>query len=200
MSSRKKKAHQRELQKQKLKKLGVDHVKVYYNTIPIIGNIFTACLFLDKNKDIISRGITVCSPLDIFNKEEGRKRAYKRAMKAIYIKNNSFPINSFPLRWGGETVERQFKMKSEEDEKLAFEYVQPTLGLVVSPKNIKMSINTFHKKVKRPNKEDKVIEIKRLDYSLPRETMIYLTSREFEYKSYYKPQPTRFERRLLKKE
>lgn len=197
MSSRRKnKAKKEQLQKEKLKKLGVEDVKVYFRTLPVIGNIYTACLFLDKDRNIISRGVTICSPLDTFEKEEGKKRSYKRAMKALHTKKSDLLINAFPLRWGDKAVKRQFTIKTEEDEKLILNYVQPTLSLMVDGKDINMSTNVCFKKIKGESGTNN-IEVKKLIYDLPRETTVFLTSQEFKYKSYYKPVPTSFEIKLL---
>ena len=197
LSKAEKKKIKQELHTERLKELGVEKVKTYFHNLPVIGNIFTACLFLDKNNDILSRGVSICSPLDTFKRSEGRKRAYKRAMRALHTKTDSFPINSYMLRFGLEILRRDFKLRTEEDEKVMFDQIVPVLNMVAGD-YCDVAINTIQRKKKTEDGSHKVVEQKTATYDLPRDITLYLTSEKFKCKSCYKPEPTNDELNIIK--
>lgn len=68
--------------------------KYYYQSDEIIGNIYTACILVDKTDcSIVSRGVAVRSLLDMHKKSVARDIAFGRAMKALINKESSDEIN-----------------------------------------------------------------------------------------------------------
>jgi len=61
--------------------------------------IVTVCLLVLKEEGeepVVSRGISICSPIEGVRKPEGRKRALKRAMHAIYTQCKAdYPISRY---------------------------------------------------------------------------------------------------------
>ena len=54
--------------------------------------IVTVCLLVLKEEGeepVVSRGVSICSPIEGVRKPEGRKRALKRAMHAVYTQCES---------------------------------------------------------------------------------------------------------------
>lgn len=82
-----------------LEKNGVKKI-LYYN-IPVINQVppITVCTFLDEKYNAISRGISICSPLDKFKKKDSRNRAYGRAVSALFHKKDLFELK--PERFDG---------------------------------------------------------------------------------------------------
>jgi hypothetical protein len=83
------------------KELGADAVKFYYNKENISGvtrNISTVCLLL-KNKEVVARGISICSTREQHIKKDGRSRAFGRARRALVKEENGEPINDSPNRF-----------------------------------------------------------------------------------------------------
>ena len=78
-----------------LKNAGVENIKYYYKNCPVMGNIFTACLFFSKDNKILSRGVSICSVKDSHNKKFAREKSRSRAISAIFRKGNSLPINVY---------------------------------------------------------------------------------------------------------
>jgi len=78
----------------KLKANGVNKVKFYYNDKdPIVGNVFTVCLLLSKEGKILSRGVSICSVMDMHNKKDARDRSFGRALKAVLSTRSTEEIN-----------------------------------------------------------------------------------------------------------
>jgi hypothetical protein len=75
-----------------LREKGVKEIKYYYKNLPIIGNIFTVCLLLDENRDILSRGVSICSVLDYHDKSLAREKSRKRAISALCKKETTMAI------------------------------------------------------------------------------------------------------------
>ena len=68
--------------------------KYYYQSDEIIGNVYTACILVDRsNGVIVSRGIAVRSLLDMHKKATARNIAHGRAIKAIANESSSDEIN-----------------------------------------------------------------------------------------------------------
>jgi hypothetical protein len=68
--------------------------KYYYETDDLIGNIYTACILVDKKDcSIVSRGIAVRSLLDMHKKSVARDIAHGRAIKALSKQDSSDEIN-----------------------------------------------------------------------------------------------------------
>lgn len=69
--------------------------KLYYIRDRNLAPRVTVCL-LESEDGQVTRGISLCSYLDIINKKEGRNKARGRATKAMYQKSSSGQIeNSF---------------------------------------------------------------------------------------------------------
>jgi len=78
----------------KLKATGVDKIKFYYSDKdPIVGNVFTVCLLLSKEGKILSRGVSICSVMDMHNKKDARDRSFGRALKAVLSSKSADEIN-----------------------------------------------------------------------------------------------------------
>ena len=78
----------------KLKANEVEKIKFYYSDKdPIVGNIFTVCLLLSKEGKILSRGVSICSVMDMHNKQDARDRSFGRALKAVISKGTADEIN-----------------------------------------------------------------------------------------------------------
>jgi hypothetical protein len=164
---------------QKLVEAGVKEVKYYYNNCPIIGNIFTACLFLSEDRKLLARGISICSANDSHNKEIGRKISKSRALNAIYKKCDSFKINDqdgFDKR-DFTFITNSFKVKNDEHKVELINKIDE-LHLDYEIKNL----GSF----------------KRLDVYVPYIYPIEYTRKNFKFKSQYLPEPTKEEKKMFK--
>jgi hypothetical protein len=72
---------------------GVTRIKLYYHNTRLFGNIFTACLLLGEDDELLARGVAICSLKDIHKKSSGKNIAIGRAIKALKKKENSEEIN-----------------------------------------------------------------------------------------------------------
>jgi hypothetical protein len=99
----------------KLKTNGVDKIKFYYNDKdPIVGNVFTVCLLLSKEGKILSRGVSICSVMDMHNKQDARDRSFGRALKAVISKGAADQINPnrFTIKIGDISLESVLMRKN----------------------------------------------------------------------------------------
>ena len=156
---------------------GVDKISFYWETTPIINNAFTACLFINSEKNRIeARGVSICSLRDTFNRKKGKSRAYGRAMKALTRKVNDYKIN--PIGREDEFVRRTVKIKNEDSDK---EFLD------VKAKEL-MKIN--------PNMELMITEInskklmKKYSFEIPINYPILIANQSLRFKSQYRPNPT----------
>ncbi len=160
----------------KLEEEGVARTKYYYHNHPLVDNIFTACLFISDTNEILSRGVAICSLLDQHDKEVGRKLAFKRATKALFTKQTSELIDGYNKDCN--IIHRKKKIQTEADEKM--------IEIIVE------EAETFHETMVG---NSRVIHFE-LPQSLPMdETMMY----GIDYKSVYKPSPTKFESKIANK-
>jgi len=83
----------------------LEKVQFYYHTANGLKNVFTACLLIDKDGSLIARGISICSITDNFRKNEGRSRAYGRALKAWFRQQTDCPI--MENRWHVQIINRK---------------------------------------------------------------------------------------------
>ena len=157
--------------------LGVKQIKFYYKKCPLVGNIFTACLFLSEEQKILSRGVAICSIMDSHNKKEGRKIALRRAKRAIYSKLTSDKINPDPNEIFNGLV-KHFKIK---DEKIRQELITKI-----------ESIYLDYKQKDLPNGE------KRIDVFVPVLYPLEETYQYFKFKSEFEPTPTNEEKQMFK--
>ena len=160
-----------------LEQNGVDKISFYWESTPIINNAFTACLFINSEKNRIeARGVSICSLRDTFNRKKGKSRAYGRAMKALTRKENGYKIN--PIGREDEFIRRSMKIKNKDSDK---EFLE------VKAKEL-MKIN--------PNMELMITEInsknlmKKYAFELPVNYPILIANQSLRFKSHYRPNPT----------
>ena len=72
---------------------GVKRIKIYYEKSKLLGNIFTACLLLGDNDELLARGVAICSLRDSHKKSSGKNIALGRATKALKKHENLEKIN-----------------------------------------------------------------------------------------------------------
>lgn len=166
---------------------GIDKVKYYYDKMPFIGNLYTVCLLL-KNNEIIARGISICSLLDCFDKQEGRSRSFKRAIRALCTKESSMPIQLSDDRWDKQFIPRKITNPNPDEFK---DLLSTLYGASVGP-------YPDPKTYLQPTKDGK--QIKKITYYVPRDFPLYMAKSFFEFKSSYSPYPTRIELQLLRKD
>lgn len=53
----------------------------------------TTVTLLEDTDGVLARGVAMCSPLDIFNKKQGRAISFNRALAAFDAKKNIGPIH-----------------------------------------------------------------------------------------------------------
>jgi len=89
---------EKEIEK-RIKRMIVYYIRIDLNNIADDGSInyfkvpkSTVTLLQDVD-GIFSRGISMCSPLDIFNKKQGRALSYNRAVAGLEAKKKIGPIN-----------------------------------------------------------------------------------------------------------
>ncbi len=176
---------------QKLDELGVVKIKFYRHKSPICHNIFTACLFLDDQNILLSRGIAICSVLDPFSKITGRGIAFGRAFTALKNASNSELINHLS-RWKDESVKRSLQIKRKEDADFFYDKVVPVLKQL----NDEIGITPAEVNTYLEERGDGSIR-KTITYRIPRNYPVQETSKMFKYKSAYRPDLTETERGFL---
>jgi hypothetical protein len=153
----------------------VKKVKFYYYKTPIVNNIFTVCTFFGNNKEILSRGIAICSLLDNFEKSKGRKISYSRAMKALYNEADLFPIYT-ESNWH-KSITRKLKLKTDKD--------RENFECVIIPILKKYAIK-YKKFTNDKEKVDKIVYWFNKDYPM------IIANKFFNFKSEFKPTETLF--------
>ena len=76
----------------KLQHMGA--VPIYYYMTANNKKVVTVCLIALKG-EAIARGVSICSPMDCFNKRTGRAIALGRAMKALHHQKRMEPVNFY---------------------------------------------------------------------------------------------------------
>lgn len=107
------------------KQLNMDNLfpKYYYHTDDVIGNIYTACILVNKeDSSIVARGVAVRSLLDMHKKSVARDIAFGRAVKAVSNQNSSDEINVDRQRLPSFVM---FKMKEGMDEETLKSFFVP---------------------------------------------------------------------------
>lgn len=156
---------------------GVDKISFYWESTPIINNAFTACLFINSEKNRIeARGISICSLRDTFNRKKGKSRAYGRAMKALTRKVNDYKIN--PIGREDEFVKRSMKIKNEVSDKEFLDIKAKEL-MRIDP-NMELTITEINSKNL----------IKKYTFDLPVNYPILIANQSLRFKSHYRPNPT----------
>ena len=161
----------------KLQNSGVDELRYYYKNCSIIGNIYTVCVLISKDKKILARGISIRSIGDSHVKESGRRLSKSRAIQAFYQKSDSLKIGANAIsKRDFIFATNSFKLKNETIESELTEKVE-NLGLDYQIKNLG--------------------NFKRLDVHIPYSITADITQREFKFKSCYLPEPTSEEKKMF---
>jgi len=156
---------------------GVDKVAYFYRGSPLVDNAYTVCTLINtKKKRIESRGVSICSVLDPYNKNKGRQKSMGRAVKALVRKQNFGKIN--PSGRDQVKIKREMKIKSTEDVEKFDAEKAPELMMI------------------DPNAEITIIDgtggnfLKKLIFEIPLSYPIRLASANYKYKSQFRPNPT----------
>jgi len=178
-----------------LKELGVEYIRFYTHTTPVVNNIFTACILMDENKKLLARGVSICSVLDTYRKKAGKNKAMGRAIRALRIGQSDSPINLINVktrnakkkkapRWYGEMVGKSFKIKTKADQQYFRKEIIPILAEVETTyRYVNIDVGGEPKK--------KAI------FSLPRVYPLMETAKFFKYKCMYKPKATTLEKAII---
>ena len=155
---------------------GVDKVAYFYRSSPLVDNAYTVCALINTSKKRIeSRGVSICSVLDPYNKNKGRQKAMGRAVKALVRKQNFGKIN--PAGRDQDTVKRELRIKKVKDVEDFDSKKVPEL----------LAIN--------PDAEITIIDgdggnfLKKFIFEIPLSYPIRLASENFRYKSQFRPNP-----------
>ena len=84
-------------------------VKFYTHSNPLVNNLFTTCLFIMPNNQILARGVSICSPQDQHSAKHGKNQAFGRALKAAISEQSTLPIVHHT---SSKTIQKTFKFKS----------------------------------------------------------------------------------------
>ena len=164
----------------------IDKVEFYYQTTPLVNNVFTTCLLINsKLKRIEARGVSICSLMDVFSKTKGKQKALGRAVKALKRKGNFYKINASGRV--DEFTQRSLKIKSAtEEERFRTEVAAELMRIDPSlPVQISSTSGTVFKKVQ---------------YELPLNYPISVANRYYKYKSQFRPEPNEIELNMLRSE
>lgn len=169
-----------------LEQNGVDKISFYWESTPIINNAFTACLFINSEKNRIeARGVSICSLRDTFSRKKGKSRAFGRAMKALTRKVNDYKIN--PAGREEEFVQRTVKIRNEDSDKEFLDIKAKEL-MKIDP-NMELLITEGGKTI-----------LKKYSFSLPINYPILIANQTLRFKSQYRPNPSgKVELNLLNK-
>lgn len=148
----------------------IKSVKYYYHKIPLLNNVFTACILMGENNEFLSRGVAICSLLDNFTKKEGRRKSYSRAMKAYWNKSTLEMIEG-DNRLSDKYIFRKIKSEKDIDE---------------INKNIPVNL--------RKLMHETIEGIYKIHLSTP----VYETQKFFDFKSEYLPTPTEVEKKIFR--
>jgi hypothetical protein len=165
--------------KEFLKQNGIDKVVFYFQNSPLIDNVFTTCLLINKKENRIeARGVSICSILDTFSKIRGKSTSSGRALKALIRKSNFYKINRTGRQ--NERVKTEVMIKSAEDNKKILSELS--------------RLDDFHKVMVRKS-------TKKYSFELPANYPITVANNNFKYKAEFRPLPANsIESDLLKKE
>jgi hypothetical protein len=155
----------------------IDKIFFYYKDSPITKNIYTACLLINKKEKIIeARGVSICSLLDTYKKSKGKSKAYGRAIKALFRKQNFFKINGFGRE--DESTIKTLTITNEDEYK---DFLDKKLSEL-------LVINQFPiiEEIKQVKKDK---EIRKYKVEIPSNYPILKTNEEFSFKSEFRPKP-----------
>ena len=160
-----------------LKQHGVANIKYYYEKSNILSNVYTVCLFISPDKELLARGISICSVMDQHKKSDGRKKSKDRAIKALMEKVTQLPINSNREKFF--EVKNTFKMIDEKTTEYA-KKAQDEASLN------RLSYHEYN------HNGTNYIQI-----TVPSWLPIAFTEVDFSHKSYFKPIPTEKENSII---
>jgi hypothetical protein len=173
--------------------MGATKIKFYeINSaqIPFLGPVLTVCLLLNEENFLLSRGVSIKSVMDSYNKKEGKDRAFRRALTALFKKSTNLPINVGRKDWK-KYCKKIVKVRSHDDivlvEKCEHE-LRDIYGFNDIPK-FEIIRTTVYK-----NGTEKRIAKIYLPKLLPLTLALY---HGFTFKSAYEPLLTRLEKNLL---
>jgi hypothetical protein len=129
----------------------------------ILGPLYIVCELFDNDGKLYSRGISVRSLLDTFNRKKGKNDAFWRAIRAIINKESSEPIR---IDIDMKIINRSFKNKCEEDTQDFMNISKYLIDFIYNNKKFFYKVNSF----------------------LPLELVCEFA----EYKSEYLPEPVEF--------
>ena len=168
------------IQKQ-LDENSVDQIKYASITVPLIGNVFTTCVLLANESNIISRGVSICSLLDCNDSKFAKRKSFSRAMKALVHKNESFPIQRhLVVNNKDEIIQKVFKVNMLNEEQV--EKFQEFLRIV----QITMNRDIIVKQVPYGSWEDNKHKVK-MFCDIPKWFPVAYTSKFYSHKSTWKP-------------
>lgn len=162
-----------------LKNAGIFELKYYYKKIPVVGNIFTVCALFSENKEMLARGVCICSLLDSHNKKTARKLSRDRALNAFFNQTNSLDILKDPLGCAASNFETLAKTIQYKDEKECKQIIKDVeeIGFEITYNNL---------------------EYKKITFLIPYGYPMTVTKQHFNYKSEYKPVPTEDEKKIFR--
>ena len=178
-----------------LKELGVEYIRFYTHTTPVVNNVFTACILMNEDKELLARGVSICSVLDTYRKKAGKNKALGRAIRALRTEETSLPINLVNVktknakkkkapRWYGEMVGKSFKMKSKNETQYFRDEIVPILAELETTYRF-VDVNVGGKK-----------RTKAL-FSLPKIYPLVETAKVFKFKSFFRPKATTLEKAII---
>ena len=148
-------------------------INYYRHKTDLVGNVYTACLLITEENELLARGVSICSLLDQYDKSKGKKIAFSRAVKAVFGEKNSEEIK--PEARDEYYITRKRKVCSKltksdidiiDDQSIAWEYT----------------------------KDDKYL-IYKLSCSYP----TFETIKNFKFKSELRPEATVFEKKIIER-
>lgn len=162
----------------------VDKISFYYVGSPIVNNAFTTCVLISSSRNRIeARGVSICSLVDSFNKQEGKNRAFGRAIRALTRRENIWKINGTGR--DEEFVKRGIKIKTKEDELYFRNEIIEELKQIDPQMMVSQTSSGQYKKYV---------------FDVPLSYPVRLANSLYKYKSQYRPTPSGTqEQDLLKK-
>jgi hypothetical protein len=145
--------------------LGDIRIKFSYKRTEILNNVFTVCELEDSDRNLVARGISICSILDQHIKKKSRCIALGRAIKAFENQKNSCEI--IPNRFNDPLYEKIMVLDPQKISFATQEALDNGFIMCEVKKNEKVGV--------------KVI--------IPRSYPIQVASQYFQYKCEYMPSP-----------
>jgi len=188
--------------KKNLQDKGVKYIRFYKNTTEI-SIVYTVCILIDENFNILARGISICSLLDTYNKQKGKSYSYKKAVKALYRKTNDDKINPYVNRWIKNNSKKgsfDSTWNKNNREILKIKKIKDVDEIEKLNEHFKsLDIQLYNKiKLVTATRKDRK-SIHRAILRIPHIYPLVVTSKDFDYKSSYKPIPSFTESNIISK-